>query len=114
MEKIKSTLNSTLKNMKKIKVGKRGKQTILAAEWVDSELLDSINLRNRLSREWRMARKNGEPDEVIEACKRRYEEQQKKTSILSGRKKGEWEKKIEETWKDGKKFWTIINPVIVR
>ena len=89
------------KEKKRIKVGKRGRQTILAAEWVDSELLDNISLRNKLSREWRLARKNGETDDVIEACKERYEKQQKKTTILSGSKKGEWEKKIEETWKDG-------------
>ena len=113
MEKIKSTLNSTLKKKKRIKVGKRWKQTILAVEWVDSELLDNISLRNKLSREWRVARKNGEPDEVIETCKKRYEEQQKRTTILSGSKKGEWEKKkIEETWKDGKKFWTMIKELL--
>ena len=60
-----------------------------------------------------MARKMGEPDIIVEACKKRYEEQQTKTSIMSGSKKGEWEeKKIEETWKDGKKFWTMVKEVL--
>ena len=98
MNKIKTTLNSTLRKRKRVKLGKRGKQTILAAEWVDSELLDNISLRSKYSRQWRLARKHGEPDTVIEACRRRNIEQQRKTSIMSGRKKGLWEeKKIEET-----------------
>ena len=62
MGKIKTTLNTVLKKKKRIKVEKRGKQTILATEWVDYELLDNIGLRSRLSRNWRIARKNGEPE----------------------------------------------------
>ena len=32
---------------------------------------------------------------------------------MSGSKKGLWEeKKIEETWKDGKKFWTMIKELL--
>ena len=32
---------------------------------------------------------------------------------MSGKKKGDWEKKkIEETWKDGKKFWTMIKELL--
>ena len=113
MNKIKTTLNSTMRKRKRVKVGKRGRKTILAAEWVDSELLDNISLRSKYSRQWRFARKNGEPDDVVEACKRRYIEQQRKTSIMSGRKKGQWEeKKIEETWKNGKKFWTMIKELL--
>ena len=61
MGKIKTTLNTTLKKKKKIKVGKRGRQTILAAEWVDSELLDNISIRSKLSREWRIARRMENP-----------------------------------------------------
>ena len=103
MEKIKTTLNIVLKKKKRIKVGKRGKQTILAAEWVDSELIDNISLRSRLSRDQRIARRNNEPEEIQKACKEKYEKQQKKTAIMSGKKKGDWEKKkIEETWRDGK------------
>ena len=32
--------------------------------------------------------------------------------MMSGRKKGLWEEKIEETWKDGKKFWTMIKELL--
>ena len=32
---------------------------------------------------------------------------------MSCRKKGEWERrKIEETWKDGKKFWCMIKELL--
>ena len=32
---------------------------------------------------------------------------------MSGNKKGEWEKKkVEETWRDGKKFWTMIKELL--
>ena len=76
-------------------------------------LLDNIGLRSILSRNWRIARKNREAEEVLEACKEKYEKLQRKTAILSGNKKGEWEKKkVEETWKDGKKFWTMIKELL--
>ena len=69
MEKMKSTLNITLKKKKRLKLGRRGKTTMLAAEWVDQELIDNIKTRSRLSRDWRRARKNGEPEEIQKACK---------------------------------------------
>ena len=53
MEKMKSTLNITLKKKKRLKLGRRGKNIMLAAEWVDQELIDNIKTRSRLSRDWR-------------------------------------------------------------
>ena len=84
---------------------------MLAAEWVDSELIDNINIRSRLSRNWRIARKNNESEEIQKACKK-YQKQQKKTAVLSGKNKGDWEKKIEERWKNGKKFWAMIKELL--
>ena len=76
---------------------------------MDQELIDNIKLRNRLSKNWRYARKNDLAKEVQEECKRKYEFQKKLTSAMAGEKKSSWEKKkIEETWKDGKKFWVMI------
>ena len=113
MKKIKTTLDVVLRKKKRIKIGKRGKQTILAAEWVDQELTDNISLRSKLNRRWRLARKNNEPEEILKKYKEEYEKQQKKTSIMSCKKKGEWEiRKIEETWKDGKKFWSMIKELL--
>ena len=96
-------MDVTLRKKKRIKIGKKGKQTILAAEWVDLELTNNISLRSKLSRKWRLARKNNESEEILKKYKEDYEKQQKKTSIIACKKKGEWEiRKIEETWKDGK------------
>jgi len=113
MEKMKKTLNSTMRKRKKLKLGDRKKNMILAAEWVDDELIKNIKLRTHYSREWRIARKNKSSPEIIEQCKNRYLKQQRTTSIMSGDKKSQWEKKkIEETWKDGKKFWKVIKELL--
>ena len=46
---------------------------------------------------------------MIDECKEKYITQQKKTSWMMGVEKSNWEeKKIEETWRDGKKFWVMI------
>ena len=113
MGKIKTTLNATMKKRKRIKVGGRGNKTILAAKWVDDELISNIKLRTSYSRQWKQARKNKESDEEIEKCKQRYLKQQRITSIMSGNKKGRWEEnKIKETWNDGKKFWRMIKELL--
>merc|ERR1711874_685340 len=89
MDKMKNTLNSTLKRRKKIKLGNKNNSNILAVEWVDEELIRNIKLRSHFSREWRYARKNKSPPEVIEQCKNRYLKQQRITSIMSGDKKSQ-------------------------
>merc|ERR1711874_627761 len=83
MGKMKKTLNSTMRRNKKIKLGEKMKNKILAAEWVDEELIRNRRLRTHYSREWRIARKNNSHPEIVE----RWEQ-----------------KKIEDTWKNGKKF----------
>ena len=50
MRKMKRTLNSVLLKRKRVRVGRDGKKKILAAEWVDDELIRNIKLRSRLSR----------------------------------------------------------------
>merc|ERR1711909_174601 len=113
MGKIKQSMEQTMRRKKKIKQGRRGKETILAAEWVDQELIDEIKLRVKYNRQWRYARKRGDPEEEIKLCELRYKEQKKKTLIMTELKKSTWEKKkIEETWKDGKKFWEMIGDLV--
>merc|ERR1711874_660476 len=92
MDKMKTTLNSTMRKRKKIKVGGKGKNIMLAAEWVDDELIKNIKLRT-YSREWKIAMKNKSPPEIIEQCKRRYMKQQYITSTMTGNKKSLWEKR---------------------
>ena len=113
MNKIKTTLNTTMRKKKRIKLGRKGTETVLAAEWMDQEIIDNINLRSKYSRQWRYARKNKLQEEVIDSCKRRYIEQQRYTSIMMGIKKSSWEEsKIKETWRDGKKIWTMIGELL--
>ena len=78
MKKIKTSQNKVLKKRKRIRIGRRGNKKITAAEWVDIELIENINLRSKLSRRWRIARKQGEPPEVLELYEKEYKEQQKK------------------------------------
>ena len=113
MGKLKTTLNSTMKRKKRIKLGSRNKTKMLAAEWVDNELIENIKKRSHCNREWRYARKRKEPPKVIKQYKMRYLHQQRITSIMSGDKKSLWEKnKIAETWKDSKKFWKMIKELL--
>merc|ERR1711874_340497 len=100
MEKIKTSVNSTMKRRKKIRPGRKLELTLLAAEWIDRELIDNVKLRSKFSREWRYARKREEPKEILEQYKQRYLKQKSKTALMTGDKKSKWENnKIEETWK---------------
>merc|ERR1711895_219121 len=45
--------------------------------------------------------------------KERYLKQKRITSIMTGDKKSAWEsQKIQETWKDSKKFWVMIKELL--
>merc|ERR1711888_419235 len=91
MDKLKKSVDHTMKKSKLQKPGGK-KQTLKAAPWVDRELTDSIDLRSRLSREWRYARKRGNVEEIKE-CKEKYYQQKRITAIMVGNKKGGWEEK---------------------
>ena len=65
MRKIKISQERKLKKRKRIKIGKKGDTRIAAAEWVDEELKENIKKRGKLSRRWRIARKRGEPQEML-------------------------------------------------
>ena len=102
-----------MRKRKKINTGRKGKNLLLAAAWVDKELRDNIKLRSCYSREWNKAKRNNSPPELIEQCKKKYLKQQHITSIMSGNKKSQWEeKKIKETWNNGKKFWKMIRELL--
>merc|ERR1711874_760655 len=88
MEKIKTSQNKILKRSKRIRIGSRGNMKVSAAEWVDLELIDNIKERSMLSRRWRIARKERKPQETLELYEKEYKEQEIKTSIMSGNKKG--------------------------
>ena len=94
MDKIRTSVNHTMKKRLKRKPNKRKKEKkyiIKAARWVDSELLRSINLRSKLSKAWRYARKRKEPEQVLEIYKDEYETQKKLTAEMTSQKKSQWE-----------------------
>merc|ERR1712082_410293 len=103
MDKIRTSVEHTMRKRLKKKPSRKKKEKkymIKAAKWVDSELLRSINLRSKLSRAWRYARKREEPEQVLEIYKQEYVSQKSITPKLTGLKKSQWEvEKIEETWK---------------
>ena len=109
MGKIKTSVEHAMRRKMKRKPGGKKKLTLKAAPWVDGELISNIKLRSKYSREWRHARKRGEPEEVVERYRRSYMDQKSRTAIMTENKKSLWEsKKIEETWKDSKAFWKMI------
>merc|ERR1712179_758557 len=77
MNKMKYTLNYTMRKKKKIKTGKRGNNLILAAVWVDEELRNNIKLRSYYSRQWNKAKKNKNLPVIIEEYKKKYQKQKK-------------------------------------
>ena len=87
MNKMKHILNYTMRKKKKIKTGKRGKNLVLAAVWVDEELRKNIKLRSYYSREWNKAKKNKNLPDIIEEYKKKYHKQKKITTIMSSNKK---------------------------
>ena len=78
-----------LKRSKKIQIGKKGKEDIVAAPWMDKKGIRLIKLRQVKSRTWRRARKKNAPQRELRLLKRKYEVQKRITSIYLGKKKGD-------------------------
>ena len=76
MKKLKDSQNKVLKKRKRIKIGSRENKRVAAAEWVDVELTDNIKERSKLSRKWRIARREGKPQEVLDLYEKKYKVQQ--------------------------------------
>ena len=113
MSKIRSSVEYAMRRRAKRRPGGKKKLTLKAAPWVDEDLIRNIKLRSALSREWRYARKRGDTEEEIERHKRKYVLQKSKTALMTGERKSAWEdKKIEETWKNGKAFWKMVGELL--
>ena len=82
IDKMKYTLNHTMRKRKKIRTSKSNNKVLLAAVWMDEELRDNIKLRSSYSKAWNIAKKNKDQPEKIEECKSRYIEQKKITKIM--------------------------------
>merc|ERR1711874_576147 len=105
--------DENLRRRKVIKLAGKGKVKLISAPWVDTELIDNIKIRSYLNKEWRKARARKEPDRILKLYKERYLKQKRITSLMTGDKKSGWEsQKIQETWKDSKKFWVMIKELL--
>ena len=58
MSKLNDTVKTVLLKKKRIKVKKKGDKILLAAKWVDNELIDNLKLKSILNRKWRKAKKD--------------------------------------------------------
>ena len=113
MNKIKNSVEYAMRRKLKRRPGGKKAITLKAAPWVDTDLLKNIKQRSNCSKAWRKARKNNEPEEVINELKQKYILQKSRTAIMTSQKKSQWEeKKIAETWEDSKKFWKMIKELL--
>ena len=101
-----------LKRTRKIIIGKRGKEEILSAPWMDKKGIMLIKLRKFKSRAWRHARKKNAPQRELRILKRKYELQKRITSIYLEKRKGDWEKeKIQKAKTNSKILWDFTKDI---
>ena len=102
----------TFEKVKKIQIGKKGKEEILAAPWMDRKGRSMIELRRVKSRTWRRARKMNAPQRELQLLKRKYEHQKRITSLYLGRRKCNWEKEMIERAKTNNKIlWNFAKDI---
>ena len=101
-----------LKRSKKIQIGKKGKEEIIAAPWIDRKGKRLIELRQVKNRTWRRARKKNAPQRELRLLKRKYEMQKRLTSNYLGKKKGDWEQEmIEKARTNSKILWNFARDI---
>jgi len=77
-----------LERTRRLLIGRKGKEEILSAPWMDKKGIMLIKLRKIKSRTWRRARRKNAPQREQRLLKRKYELQKRITSIYLGRRKG--------------------------
>ena len=101
-----------LRKTKKIQVGKKEKEEVLAAPWMDRKGRYMIKLRRRKNRAWRRARKMNAPRRVLQLLKRKYEAEKRITSIYLGKRKNNWEKEmIRKAHENSKTLWNFAKEI---
>ena len=93
IDKIKYTVNHTMRKKKKIKTGKINNKLILAAVWMDEELRNSIKLRSFYSKQWNIAKKDKNLPGRTAEYKMKYLKQKKTTKIMCSNKKANGKKR---------------------
>ena len=101
-----------LKRTKKVPIGKKGREEIIAAPWMDRRGIMLIRLRKVKNRTWRRARKKNAPQRELRLLKRKYELQKRITSNYLGKRKGNWEQEmIEKARTNNKVLWNFARDI---
>jgi len=87
INKMKYTVNQTMRKKKIIRTSKTKNKMILAAVWMDEELRNNIKLRSHYSKYWNTAKKNKDPPERIDEYKKKYLIQKRITKTMCMEKK---------------------------
>ena len=87
MSKLNDTVKTVLLKKKRIKVKKKGNNILLAAKWVDNELIDNLKLKSILNRKWRKAKKDNLNTVIQEELRTEYFNQKKLTIQMEYDKK---------------------------
>ena len=93
IDKMKYTVNHTMRKKKIIRTSKINSNMILAAVWMDEELRSNIKLRSYYSKQWNIAKKNKDLPAKIEECKMKYLKQKRITKTMCNDKKVNGKKK---------------------
>merc|ERR1711888_348628 len=101
-----------LKKTSKIQIGKKGKEEVLAAPWMNRKGRYLIKLRKIKNRAWRKARKMNATRRVLYILKRKYEAEKKITSEYLGKRKNNWEKEmIRRAHENNKILWNFAKEI---
>merc|ERR1712105_83929 len=106
------TQERNLKKTNKIQIGKKGKEEVLAAPWMNRKGRYLIKLRKIKNRAWRKARKMNATRRVLQILKRKYEAEKKITSEYLGKRKNNWEKEmIRRAHENNKILWNLAKEI---
>ena len=101
-----------LKKTRKIQVGRKGEEEVLAAPWMDRKGRYMIKMRRRKNRAWREARRRNATRRVLMILKRKYEAEKKLTSEYLGKRKNKWEKEmIKKAHENSKILWNFAKEI---
>ena len=87
MSKLNDAVKIVLLKKKRIRVKKKGNKILLAAKWVDNELIDNLKLKSILNRKWRKAKKDNLHTDIQEEFRIDYLNQKKITIQMEHEKK---------------------------
>jgi len=74
MDKLEISQSRTLKRQKRMKIGLKNNEHIVAADWVDEEVQYYLSKRRKLNKIWRTARRKEKLETIINQAELEYRE----------------------------------------